>query len=181
MVGTIMKVCIISDSHDHIQLSCRAVADAKRRGAKAILHCGDIVAHIVLQQLQSYGLPIHAIHGNNTGDLYSLEKLAQAEDNIIFYYGQDATFTLAGQRIFIVHYPHRAQAMATTGNYELVCYGHTHDASIEYLTNVKGTQTVLCNPGSVAGISSLATYVFGDLVTMTFETLIVPAKTKVLA
>ena len=179
MVGTIMKICIISDSHDHIQLSCQAVADAKQRGAKAILHCGDIVAPIVLQQLQSYGLPIHAIHGNNTGDLSSLEKLGQAEDNMIFYYGQDATFTLAERRIFIVHYPHRAQTMAITGNYELVCYGHTHEAFIKCLTNVKGTQTVLCNPGSVAGISSLATYIFGDLITMTFETLMVPAKISI--
>ena len=169
-----MKICIVSDSHDNIPFLCVAVADAKQRGAEAVLHCGDIVAPSTLQQLQPYGLPVHAIHGNNPGDLYLLAKLSHNEDNLIQYYGQDATFTLGGQRIFLVHYPHYAQAMAVTGDYELVCYGHTHCASIERSTNIKGTQTVICNPGSVGGVGAPATYMFGELETMTFETLAVP-------
>ena len=39
-----MKVCILSDSHDHIALIDAAVADAKTAGAEAVLHCGDLVA-----------------------------------------------------------------------------------------------------------------------------------------
>lgn len=166
-----MKIGIVSDSHDNIPLLCAAVADAKQRGAKAILHCGDIVAPSTLQKLQTYELPVHAIHGNNTGDLYTLSKISHAPDSIIHYYGQDATFTLENKRIFLVHYPHYAQAMAVTGDYDLVCCGHTHCVSFERLTNIKGTQTVVCNPGSVGGIGAPATYLFGDLETMTFETL----------
>ena len=167
-----MKICILSDSHDNIPLLCMAVADAKQRGAKAVLHCGDIVAPSTLRQLQPYDLPIHAIHGNNTGDLYTLSKLSYKKDSLIHYYGQDATFTLGERRIFVVHYPHYARGMAITGDYDLVCCGHTHKVTIEHLTNIKGTQTMVCNPGSVGGVGDApATYLFGDLKTMVFEVL----------
>ncbi|MCK5877931.1 MAG: metallophosphoesterase family protein [Candidatus Marithrix sp.] len=164
-----MKIGIVSDSHDNIPLLCAAVADAKRRGAEAILHCGDIVAPSTLEQLQQYDLPLHVIHGNNAGDLYTLAKLSHTPNSKIFYYGQDAAFTLAGRRIFIVHYPHYAQAMAITGDYDLVCCGHSHSISVEQITNNKRTQTFICNPGSVGGIGALATYLFGDLESMTFK------------
>ncbi|MCK5537251.1 MAG: metallophosphoesterase family protein [Thiomargarita sp.] len=163
-----MKICILSDSHDNIPLLRNAAAKAKQQGAEAILHCGDIVAPSTLNQLKAYQLPVHAIHGNNTGDLYNLSRLSNT-NNTIYYYGQDATFTLAKKRIFLVHYPHYAQAMAITGDYDLVCCGHSHRVSIDKITNIKGEQTILCNPGSVGGIGATATYIFGDLETMTFE------------
>lgn len=166
-----MKICMVSDSHDNIPFLCAAVTDAKQRGAQAVLHCGDIVAPSTLHPLPFYGLPIHVIHGNNSGDLDMLFKLSRAPTSIIHYYGQDATFTLGGRRIFLVHYPHYAKAMAVTGDYDLVGYGHTHCISIETLENIKGTQTVVCNPGTVGGIGAPATYLLGDLETMTFEIL----------
>lgn len=165
-----MKICLLSDSHDNIPLLCAAVAEAKQRGAQAILHCGDIVAPSTLKKLSAYDLPVHAIHGNNTGDLYTLSKFSNTAESLIRYYGQDAAITLAGRKIFLVHYPHYAQAMAVTGNYDLVCCGHTHRVSIEQITNIKGTQTLLCNPGSVGGVGSAATYMLGNLETMIFET-----------
>jgi putative phosphoesterase len=166
-----MKICILSDSHDNIPALCAAVAEAKSLGAKAIFHCGDIVAPSTLRKLQPYGVPIHAIHGNNAGDLYTLMQLSHAPNSIIHYYGQDADFTLAGRRIFLVHYPHYAHAMAVTGDYDLVCCGHTHSLSVQTVKNMKGTQTVLCNPGTVGGVGTSATYLFGDLNTLTFEAL----------
>lgn len=168
-----MKICILSDSHDNILLLCATMEEAKQRGAEAILHCGDIVEPSTLQEIQHYGLPVYAIHGNNTGDLGTLSKLFRVSDSVIHYYGQDATFRLGGRRIFLVHYPHYAEAMAITGDYDLVCYGHSHFPSIERLTNIKGTQTVLCNPGTVGYADAPATYVFSDLDAMTFETLLV--------
>lgn len=167
-----MRICILSDSHDNIPLLCAAVADAKQRGLEAVLHCGDIVAPSTLKKLQPYGLPIHAIYGNNTGDLYGLSKLAHSPNSMIHYYGQDATLTLGGRRIFIVHYPHYAKGMALTGDYDLVCCGHSHHLSIEDLSNIKGTKTVLCNPGTVGAVGGLpSTYVLADLEKMTFESI----------
>ena len=120
-------------------------------------------------------LPIHLIHGNNAGDLFHLSKLAQEPENGVHYYGQDGSITLAEKRIFIVHYPHYARAMALTGDYDLVCNGHEHRAVVERVRNIKGEETLRIDPGTVAGVSAPATYVFGDLQTLEFEIRPVPA------
>jgi uncharacterized protein len=169
-----MKICIISDSHDHREPLAAAVAEAKTLGAQAVLHCGDLIAPSTLHAIVKLGLPIHLIHGNNAGDLFNLGRFAQEYAGCIHYYGQDATLTLAARRIFMVHYPHYAKGMALTGDYDLVCNGHEHRAVIEQIDNIKGRTTLRIDPGTVAGISAPATYVYGDLATMTFEIRPVP-------
>mgnify|MGYP001561701871 CR=1 FL=1 len=164
-----MKICIVSDSHDHREHLATAVTEAKQLGAQAVLHCGDLVAPSTLHAIIPLGLPVHIVHGNNMGDLFHLSKLAHQRENQVHYYGQDGSFVLAGKRIFIVHYPHYAKAMALTGDYDLVCNGHEHRAVIERIANIKGGETLRIDPGTVGGVSAPATYVLGDLEKMEFE------------
>jgi hypothetical protein len=165
-----MKVCILSDSHDHIALLDAAVADAKAAGAEMVLHCGDVVAPSTLGCLAKHGLPVHVIHGNNMGDLYTLGRLAARPGGLIHYHGMDAGLELGGRRIFLVHYPHYARAMAATGDWDLVCCGHSHKATQEVLPNLLGHTTLLINPGTVGGVGSApATYMLGDLTAMEFS------------
>ncbi|WP_455205990.1 metallophosphoesterase family protein, partial [Kaarinaea lacus] len=100
-----MKVCIVSDSHDNRKLLDVAVEDAKKAGVEAVLHCGDVVAPTTLRVLQKHGLPVHVIHGNNTGDLFNMAQLSNEPESVVNFYGQDAGIELAGKRIFLVHYP----------------------------------------------------------------------------
>lgn len=169
-----MKICLVSDSHDHRRLLAAAVTEAKDLGAQIVLHCGDLVAPSTLHAITRLGLPIHVIHGNNAGDLFHLSRLAHESNGQIRYYGQDATLTLAGKKIFMVHYPHYAKAMAATGDYDLVCNGHEHKARIEQIANVKGGTTLRLDPGTVAGIGARPTYILGDLEKMQFEIRDVP-------
>jgi len=164
-----MKICIVSDSHDHRDHLAAAVTEAKSLGAQAVIHCGDLVAPSTLHAIIPLGLPVHLVHGNNQGDLFHLSKLAHKPENRVHYYGQDGSFVLAGKRIFIVHYPHYARAMAVTGDYELVCNGHEHHAVIERIKNIKGGETLRVDPGTVGGVSAPATYVLGNLEKMEFE------------
>lgn len=167
-----MKVCILSDSHDHIPLLDAAVEVAIEHGAEAVLHCGDVVAPSTLHCLDKYALPVHVIHGNNTGDLYTLGRLANREKNHIHYHGMDAGLELAGRRIFLVHYPHYARAMAATGDWDLICCGHSHKVLIDRIANLKGGITHLVNPGTIGGVGRApATFVMADLADMTFEPL----------
>ena len=174
-----MKICILSDSHDNRYLLHAAVEDAKARGAAAVLHCGDVVAPTTLRVLQQHALPVHVIHGNNTGDLYNMSRLAAEPASLFRYHGQDAGFTLAERRIFMVHYPHYARAMACTGDYDLVCCGHDHRPTVESMPNIKGGTTWYVNPGTVGGIGAEPTYVLADLTAMRFEVLAVPAADSV--
>ena len=170
-----MKVRILSDSHDHIALIDAAVADAKAAGAEAVLHCGDLVAPSTLHCLEKYGLPVHVIHGNNTGDLYALTQLAHKPGGIVRFHGMDAGIELAGRRIFIVHYPHYARAMAATGDWDLVCCGHSHKIEIAEQKNCTGGTTHVVNPGTIGGVGQApATWVLADLATMQFERREVP-------
>lgn len=171
-----MKICILSDSHDNRRLLDAAVAHASAHGAEAILHCGDVVAPTTLRVLQKYELPVHVIHGNNAGDIYSMARLAEASESLIRYHGQDAAITLADRNLFLVHYPHYAHALACTGDYDLVCCGHDHRASISRVATVKGNHTWLINPGTVGGVGAAPTYVMADLATMKFEIVTVEAE-----
>ena len=164
-----MKVCILSDSHDHIALIDAAVRDAVAAGAEAVLHCGDLVAPSTLHCLEKYGLPVHVIHGNNTGDLYALTQLAHKPGGVVRFHGMDAGIELAGRRIFLVHYPHYARAMAATGDWDLVCCGHSHKVEIEARKNCAGGITHVVNPGTIGGVGQApATWVLADLEAMEF-------------
>jgi hypothetical protein len=79
--------------------------------------------------------------------------------------------------VFLVHYPHYGHAMACTGEWDLVCCGHSHKAEIARRPHPGGTETWLVNPGTVAGLAAPATYALGDLADMRFEILPVPAIT----
>ncbi|OGI52805.1 MAG: hypothetical protein A3E57_00585 [Candidatus Muproteobacteria bacterium RIFCSPHIGHO2_12_FULL_60_33] len=114
-----MKICIVSDSHDHRDYLAAAVTEAKSLGAQAVIHCGDLVAPSTLHAIIPLGLPVHLVHGNNTGDLFHLSKLAHKPENRVHYY--------------------------------------------------KGGETLRVDPGTVGGVSALATYILGDLEKMEFE------------
>ena len=158
-----MKIAVISDSHDNRTRFRQAAQIARQKDAEAILHCGDIVAPSTLKEARETGLPIHAIHGNNTGDLVMMQRIASKAENRISFYGQDASIRLHDKTIFLVHYPHYARAMAMTGDFDIVCYGHDHHYHEEQVDNIKGKQTLLLNPGSVAGLDGPASFMLLDL------------------
>jgi predicted phosphodiesterase len=112
---------------------------------------------------------MHVIHGNNLGDPVSLGRWAGDSNGRLQYHGADARLTLGGRRIFVVHYPEYGHAMACTGEWDLVCCGHSHIAGIEQVRNVNGGNTWLVNPGTVAGLAAPATWVLADLDAMMFE------------
>ena len=164
-----MKICIVSDSHDRADELARAVGEAKALGAEVAIHCGDLIGAQSIKPALAHGLPMHLIHGNNVGDTQALHRLAGASDGRLRYHGADARIELEGRKVFIVHHDDYGYAMACTGDWELVCCGHSHRAEIRSVTGVNGNATWLVNPGTVAGLSAPATWVLGDLATMKFE------------
>jgi len=164
-----LKVCIVSDSHDRADPLALAVRKGKEKGAEAVIHCGDLIGTQTLRAALDAGLPMHVIHGNNLGDPISLSRWARESSGRLHYHGPDARLELGGRRIFVVHYPEYGYAMACTGDWDLVCCGHSHAAGVEQVANVKGSKTWLVNPGTVAGLAAPATWALGDLAAMRFE------------
>ncbi len=164
-----MKVCIVSDSHDRADPLLAAVESARREGAEIVIHCGDLIGAHTLRPLLALGLPIHLVHGNNLGDAVALARLGSATHGLVTYHGGDADLVLAGRRVFVTHYPHHARGLACTGDYDLVCCGHSHAASIARQVNIAGGRTWLVDPGTVAAIGAPASWIVGDLQAMSFE------------
>ena len=166
---TTMKICIVSDSHDRADPLAQAVREAKALGAEAVIHCGDLIGAQTIKPALAAGLPVHAIHGNNLGDPQAMQFQSRNSGGQLQYHGSEAVLELRGRRIVVVHYDHHGYAMACTGDWELVCCGHSHRAEARQVPNVKGGSTWLANPGTVAGLAAPATWILADLAAMSFE------------
>jgi putative phosphoesterase len=164
-----MKICIVSDSHDRADLLAQAVREGKAQGAEAVIHCGDLIGAQTIKPALAHGLPIHLIHGNNVGDTQALHRQSRASGGQLQYHGGDARLELGARRIFVVHYDDYGHAFACAGDWDLVCCGHSHRAEARRVANVKGGQTWLVNPGTVAGLAAPATWALADLAAMRFE------------
>jgi hypothetical protein len=79
-----------------------------------------------------------------------MARAAQAGNVTI--HGDLAELTLDGVRVAVNHYPNIARALAESGRYDLVCYGHDHTAHEERVG-----RTVLLNPGEVMGLNGRST------------------------
>ena len=164
-----VKICVVSDSHDRADPLARAVAEARALGAQAVIHCGDLIGAQTIKPALASGLPVHAIHGNNLGDAQAMHFQSRKSDGQLQYHGAEARLELAGRRIIVTHYDHLGYALACTGDWDVVCCGHSHKAEAREVRNVKGTATWLVNPGTVAGLAAPCTWILGDLSTLAFE------------
>ena len=164
-----MKICIVSDSHDRADALARCVHEAKTQGAEVVVHCGDLIGGHTLRGAMGAGLPLHLIHGNNLGDSMALHRLARESGGLLQYHGADARLDLDGRKVFLVHFPDYGYAMACTGDWDLVCCGHSHEAEIRQVANVRGGSSWLINPGTIAALAAPPTWVLADLQTMRFD------------
>lgn len=140
------QVAILSDSHDNIWNLEGALQQVAESGAQFLLHCGDLCAPFVLDQMaQAFQGPIHIIFGNNDGDGRLLQVIASKHTHVTLH-GIYAELTIDNRRIALIHYPEPARRIAQSGQFDLVCYGHDH---IEHEERV--ADTLLVNPGEIMG------------------------------
>ncbi|MDH5287246.1 MAG: metallophosphatase family protein [Betaproteobacteria bacterium] len=164
-----MKLCLVSDSHDRAPALLAAVRAGRDAGAQAVVHCGDVIGAQTLRPLVEVGLPVHFVHGNNLGDPVAMAKVCAESQGLLVYHGADADLRLGGRRLFATHYPHYARGLACTGDYDVVCCGHSHEASVIRQPTLGGGTAWLVNPGTVAGLGAPAAWVLADLAGLAFE------------
>ena len=153
-----MRIAVMSDSHDNIWKMRKSLPYLA--AADVTLHCGDLIsAFMVLSLIKGTdGKPVHIIWGNNDGDKQLLAEVASKADNIHLH-GDYAFLDFDGFKVAINHYPKIARALAESGNYDLVCYGHDHTANKEWVG-----ETLLLNPGELMGMNSRSTLAILDTV-----------------
>lgn len=139
-----MKIGIISDSHDDMAMIERAVSELNARDVGKVLHAGDFVAPFTIERLDRLNADIIGIFGNNDGDRILLNERFGGR-----IHNQPHTLSLGEppMRIVMVHEPKTVEALAKSGLYDVVIYGHTHIPDIKKI----GSALVI-NPGKLARI-----------------------------
>jgi putative phosphoesterase len=140
-----MLIGVLSDSHDHLGNLAKAVRVFSERKIGALLHAGDLCSPFVfrhLRELTPFAPRMYAVFGNNDGDRVLLTN--KGAGFCVFRDGVH-TLELEGRRIVMMHYPDVAESLHRSGDFDLVIYGHNHQARVE------GTGRVLLNPGTCSG------------------------------
>lgn len=161
-----MRLGVLSDTHDNLGNISRAVELFAAHGVEALVHAGDFCSPFVFRELAPLRAQVSqmfAVFGNNDGD-----RLLLANKGAGFCTFSDAvtTVTVSDRNIALMHYPDVAQAVHDSGQFDLVVFGHTHEAV------VSGGAKILLNPGACSGyLAARSTIAIVDLETMHVELL----------
>lgn len=137
-----MRIAVLSDTHGHVGHCREAVHLLEQLDVQTVLHCGDIGSAAVVDLLS--GWPAHFVFGNCDADLETLSAVI-ARAGLVCH-GWFADLKLAGRRIAMTygHLPRLLTEAEQSGQFDLVCYGHTHRAEEHW----QG-QTLVLNPGAL--------------------------------
>ncbi|OHE60794.1 MAG: hypothetical protein A2Z47_08110 [Thermodesulfovibrio sp. RBG_19FT_COMBO_42_12] len=134
-----MLIGIIADTHDNLIPTGKAIELFNSRKVEYVIHAGDYTSPFTLKLFKELNCKYAGIFGNNDGD--KLLLLERSEGNI---HNQPYIFTLNNKKIIVMHEHHIIDALADSGHFDLVIYGHTHKPDIRKVRN-----TLIVNPGEV--------------------------------
>jgi len=141
-----MKIAVISDTHDHLENTVKAVEEINASGAELLLHCGDLCSPFVIDRLSAFNGIVHVVFGNNDGDRFTINRVADRFENVRIEGEVGIVETPEGEIAF-AHKPELARGFTCSKNYIAVFYGHTHKYSNEKINGVP-----FINPGELMGL-----------------------------
>ena len=136
-----MKIGVISDTHGDVEASQCALRILDSWNVSLTIHCGDVGAE-VLPLLA--GRRFHFVCGN----MDACDSLAQQiTDPEHTFHDQFGTLEIEGCRVAFLHGHDvkRLQHSIHSGQWDLLCHGHTH----AYSKSREG-RTVVLNPGALS-------------------------------
>jgi putative phosphoesterase len=137
-----MLLGVVSDTHGHVVNARAAARMLESCDVEAVIHCGDIGSVEIVEVFRPW--PTHFVFGNVDTEPARLRAAIRAAGGVC--HERFGELELTGRHIAFLHGDDAArlgEAIAS-GDYDLVCYGHTHAAE----QHKRGTTTVL-NPGAL--------------------------------
>ncbi len=132
-----MLIGIISDTHDNLNQTRKAIDLFNKKKAELVIHAGDFTSPFTLKLFKELTCKYVGIFGNNDGD--KLLLLEKSEGNI---HNQPYIFTFHNRKIIVLHEHYLVDALADSGHFDLIVYGHTHEPIVKKVNN-----TLIINPG----------------------------------
>lgn len=137
-----MIIGIVSDTHGHIDYTRPAVRMLESCDVQQVIHCGDIGSTQIVELFEPW--PTHFVFGNVDTQTVKLEAAIRAAGQTC--HGRFGELELDGRRIAFLHGDdeRRLHVAVHSGEYDLVCYGHTHQAE-----HHQTSKTTVLNPGAL--------------------------------
>lgn len=136
-----MLIGILADTHDNQPMTKKAVELFNDRNTAYVIHAGDFTSPFTLKLFAELKCEYVGIFGNNDGDKLLLQDRAGGRLK-----NQPHVITLNNKQIVVVHEHHAVDALADSGHYDVVIFGHTHEPVIKKAGNV-----LVINPGEICG------------------------------
>lgn len=141
-----MKIGVISDCHDQLHNLNVALEYFTANDVDSVIFCGDFCSPIPVKLgFAKFKGEVHAVFGN-TEDRHLITQLSLTEVRNLKIHGEHAELEFENIKIAVTHYPFYAHALAKTGDYDAVFYGHQHSMQIDYYG-----KTLCANPGELLG------------------------------
>ena len=135
-----MLIGIMSDTHDNVTFTKKAIDLFNSRKVGFVIHAGDYTSPFTLKLFKELKCKYAGIFGNNDGDKLLLQERAEGK-----IHTQPYIFILHERKIVVMHEHHVVEALADSGHFDLVIYGHTHTADVR-----KMKDTLVIDPGEVS-------------------------------
>jgi uncharacterized protein len=142
--ASLMRVGLISDTHDRLPAIRDFVKLFADRGTTLVMHAGDYCSPFALDPFHDASLPLLGIFGRNDGDHEGLKahaSLGMATE----LYESPHSFEISGHRILLVHDLGEVNKRSID-SHEFVVHGLTH-----HQESVKRGKTLVVNPGEACG------------------------------
>jgi uncharacterized protein len=139
-----MKIGLISDSHNNIELTKKACEVFKNKKIDMLAHTGDFTSPRILKLFT--GFKCKLVKGNADIDLDLLNK--QCKKLKIGSLEDSNEFEIEGKKILLIHGNHvpEFRDAVASGKFDYIIKGHTHTFE-NYIRN----NTRIINPGSLCG------------------------------
>ncbi len=137
-----MLLGVLSDTHGQAESTRQATRMLDTFDVAAVLHCGDIGSIEVVRLFDAW--PTHFVFGNVDAEVRELEESIRAAGQTS--HGWFGSLELGGRKIAFLHGHEAARFRRTIdrGEWDLVCYGHTHVAESH-----RHGRTLVLNPGAI--------------------------------
>ena len=137
-----MRLGVISDTHGNLDNTVQAVKVLQEQNIDALIHCGDVGSTSIVHEFQEW--PTHFVFGNVDHNHALLRHAIKDAGQTC--HDRFGTLELGGKKIAFLHSDDRQlfEETISSGEYDLVCYGHTHKAEFHQDGN-----TLVLNPGAL--------------------------------
>ena len=142
-----MKIGIISDTHDDILNTNKAIDIFSQNNVSIVIHAGDFVAPPIVtefKRLSKEGVKIIGVLGNNDGEEQGLKEEFEGINGELFK--DIGKIKIDGLKFGIYHGTDikKRQKMINSGKFDVCIFGHTHQKEI----NINEKSLIILNPGT---------------------------------